>query len=479
MKKLSLVLVIILIVSCLGSGLTSIAFATSETIYSDVLEDLNKDETFNVENVKAEATEQGNPEMYVFQIAESNAGELFVYVFQQSESKYTASEIRISTSIGDNLAPKDYKLALLSRNGTLHKYKVENFAVLSDAVRYYVIVQIARPYNNNIDKVTVDNEHLTGATTASNIVYNIGKLFTACTVDGNVTYTETHTDVITITDKYVGYVQYVNGFKWYTSKCDSHYVAFNTDKNIDTLYEADIEFIPIDYKKEIKLITGKESYIYKNPQAKRTLTLTNEDVAKNPVGLWGTQYTWSRIERSTDFIKNEDLTTEAQNIVTNKKWVLRFYESEFKSVPELNGNTMCTGTLVEEVTILRLKFESNGKVYNLGVVDNKQSEKPEQEPDNKPDNVIDRLQAILDKIADFFVWLGEHWWILLTVFGVALLIVFLAVDVLRKGLGIVLKTIGKGLWYVIKYLFIGIGYIFASPILLIMLIVRKAKERKK
>ena len=63
MKKLSLILVIILIASCLGSGLTSIAFAASETIYTDVLEDLSKDETFNVENVKAEATEQGNPEM--------------------------------------------------------------------------------------------------------------------------------------------------------------------------------------------------------------------------------------------------------------------------------------------------------------------------------------------------------------------------------------------------------------------------------
>ena len=35
-------------------------------------------------------------------------------------------------------------------------------------------------------------------------------------------------------------------------------------------------------------------------------------------------------------------------------------------------------TLVGDVTILRLKFETNGKVYNLGVIDNKQtgSDKP-------------------------------------------------------------------------------------------------------
>ena len=38
---------------------------------------------------------------------------------------------------------------------------------------------------------------------------------------------------------------------------------------------------------------------------------------------------------------------------------------------------------VSDVTILRLKFETDGVVYNLGVVDNKQSPGEGQQPDNE------------------------------------------------------------------------------------------------
>ncbi len=471
MKKVSLILVIILIASCLGSGVCSIAFAASETIYTDVLEDLSKDETFNVENVKAEATEQGNPEMYVFQIAESNTRELFVYVFQQSEHKYTASEIRISTSIGDNLSPKDYKLTLLSRNGTLSKYKVNDFAVLSDAVRYYVIVQIARLFDKSLgDTNTGDND-------IDTVAYEVGKQFTACTVDGNVTYNVEVENTITIIDKRIGYLRYTetSPLLSYVFGCDvgqsldSHYVAFATNKPIDKLYEIEISYITAYYEGNAL-----------GSNLKRTEKLSETYYADNYINadLMQEHFTWKRIISKNDFVNNEpNLEDDDKSNLSNMQWVLRFYESDYGAV--MVGMVKHTyWTRVNEVTILRLKFDLRGQIYNLGVVDNKQSEKPDQEPDNKPDNIIDRLQAILDKITDFFAWLGEHWWVLLVVFGVALLIVFLAVDVLRKGLGVVLKAIGKGLWYLLKYTFMGIGYIFASPILLIMFIMRKAKERK-
>ena len=43
-------------------------------------------------------------------------------------------------------------------------------------------------------------------------------------------------------------------------------------------------------------------------------------------------------------------------------------------------------TKVSDVTILRLKFETDGVVYNLGVVDNKQSPGEGQQPDNENTN---------------------------------------------------------------------------------------------
>ena len=106
MRKISLILALILIVVSLGCVPSGIAFAASETIYTGVLEDLQKDETFDVSEYpsKDKLTDKDKV-MDVIQIAESNAGELFLYVYQPQAGKFTASEVRISQTIGDNLAP--------------------------------------------------------------------------------------------------------------------------------------------------------------------------------------------------------------------------------------------------------------------------------------------------------------------------------------------------------------------------------------
>ncbi len=478
MKKLSLILVIILIASCLGSGLTSIAFAASETIYTDVLEDLSKDETFNVENVKAEATEQGNPEMYVFQIAESNTRELFVYVFQQSEHKYTASEIRISTSIGDNFAPKDYKLTLLSRNGTLHKYKVEDIAVLSDSVRNYLVIQIARLWDNKLGD-TLENKN-----EVNTVAYAVNKLFSAETVDDAVKYTVKQNDSIVITSKYVGNLRYYDGGTWgqdfYTS---SHYVAFSTDRRIDEIYEVDVSYVVKDYTLVDDLTyknwdnTNKQ--FFERNSSSNTVTLKSEQYSQNNNRWSFTLHTWKTIQSVKDFKSSEKLTASAAAQLEGKQWVLRFAQTSIKrSNLGLAGYNYSLSE-VSDVTILRLHFLSDRKVYNLGVVDNKQTGGSVTEPDNdKWQAAKDQWEQILQKIENFFIWLKTNWWVLLVVFGVALLIVFLAVDVLRKGLVIVLKTIVKGTWYIIKYIFIGIGYVVASPVLIIIAIVRAVKKKK-
>ena len=137
----------------------------------------------------------------------------------------------------DNLSPKDYKLTLLSRNGTLNKYIVNDFTVLPDAVRYYVIVQLARLWNDDVDGKPSGNE-------AKTVPYPIGKQFTACTIDGNVTYTEKHTDVVTILpeQRFDGFLRYSDGFTLYATACDSWFVAFTCDYKIDKFMDADVEY---------------------------------------------------------------------------------------------------------------------------------------------------------------------------------------------------------------------------------------------
>ena len=117
------------------------------------------------------------------------------------------------------------------------------------------------------------------------------------------------------------------------------------------------------------------------------VTLSYTDEASNPAdGLFGKKYEWNRIESVEDFIAKEDLTDSTIASLEGKEWVLRFYETEWKQLYN-DWYTEWQRTSVKEVSILRLKFETLGKVYNLGVVDNKQT--GDAAPDNNNTNEYD------------------------------------------------------------------------------------------
>ena len=121
---------------------------------------------------------------------------------------------------------------------------------------------------------------------------------------------------------------------------------------------------------------------YEDP-VENTLTLKNDTVVEHEGGgLFAKKYTWKRIEKVNEFIANEKLTEEGLKDLENKSWVLRFYEADYAFAQDANSYTEHS-TEVKDVTILRLKFETDGVVYNLGVVDNKQSPGEGQLPDNE------------------------------------------------------------------------------------------------
>lgn len=119
----------------------------------------------------------------------------------------------------------------------------------------------------------------------------------------------------------------------------------------------------------------------------------------NGGGLFAATYKWDRIETVEDFIANENkdniyhgavidvnyatkLTDEAMTELKGKEWVLRFAETNYQII---NGTyvTSFISTFVGDVTILRLKFETDDITYNLGVVDNKQT--GSKDPSNETD----------------------------------------------------------------------------------------------
>lgn len=384
-------------------------FARAESItYSNVLDDLKKDTSFKAENYPNKSDDCS---LQIIQLAESVNKELFVYVYQPSgkAKDFKASSINISTTINDNISYLNYKLELLNSNGVFYKYKVTGLTVKDESVRYYAISSIYRPFDESIDK------QASGGNTVTEVNYAVNKQYAFGTINGKPYVNCVDIETIVVTDKFVGFVRYKDGFKLYVGACDSYFVAFNTDKPIDKLLEADVYYTTQSYDWSSAPFVGvKETF---GDKADKYAYLKYTDKVEHTGDGWfaGT-YKWDRIQTIDDFIKGENreniyhgaildvktsskLTDEALTELKGKKWVLRFVETSYSlSGYSTTGSTFESYTLVGDVTILRLKFETDGITYNLGVIDNKQS--GSAEPSNETE-----IDVSLNKRGKMFLYL--------------------------------------------------------------------------
>lgn len=432
----------------------------NDSTYTNVLDDLNMAENFRVELYPGIADDYS---ISVIQIAESSSNELFVYVYQPSaETKeLKAVSINISTAINDNLKYNNYKLTFLNSDGVFAKYKVEGLDVKEDVVRYYDISSILRLYDANIDSES-ENDNV-----ATEIAFPVGKLWTACTLNDEVHYSCLESEIITITDKFVGFVRYPDGFKLFTSgACDSHFVAFSTDHDIDRLYEADIYYTTQE-RTYNDVIYGnvKENSKFGDVEEHKTTLNYKEKTEYTGSGLFSHSYKWDRIQTVEEFKESVEektvykcglvnVTTENKisdySEIDNKQFILRFTETTYisKTFSGSNGLTQyaysaCKNTKVADVMILRLKFETDGVVYNLGVVDNKQT---------GSDDPINDYNWGVDLDEDFKK--------LLKLVGIVVLVILaLAVVVFLSVFTPFLKIVGSIVFYIFK----GILWVISSP----------------
>ena len=80
--KVSVIVFIFIVVFCsVSAAFMSPSVAFAEASYSDVLDDLSKDESFSTTNYPFDSDDYS---LSLIQIAESEDGELFVYVYQPS-----------------------------------------------------------------------------------------------------------------------------------------------------------------------------------------------------------------------------------------------------------------------------------------------------------------------------------------------------------------------------------------------------------
>lgn len=385
-----LLLAVLLFVVLWGGQMTALSAYAESTSYSDVLDDLRKDENFSPSTYP---TVSDDYSLQVIQVAESTDKELFVYVYQPSGQ---AKDLRAS-SINIALVPRvsisdvrNYNLTFLNSNGVFYKYRVDGLTVGTETTRYYTMTTIYRPFDETIDESV---EH---GNVVTEVDYKVAKEFCFSTINGEPFFRVLDIETIETTDKFVGYVHYSGGFELFQSgACNSHFVAFDTDRPIDRLFEADVYYTAQSYSAIYSFLKKQEETF--GEKEDRYVYLDDEDdgITYNGDGLFAGTYTWDRIETVEQFIEEtetfqnvysgvildvsvgNEITEEGKAALQNKKWVLRFAETActYTGGIALQEDTK---TLVGDVTILRLKFETDGVVYNLGTIDNKQtgSDKP-------------------------------------------------------------------------------------------------------
>ena len=375
---------------------------------SGVIEDLSKDTKFDISNYPEVKDDYS---MNVIHLAEGESGSLYLYVYQPSGEKgfVLARAISLCTkdfehySITSSLDTDNtpffikYNLELVDYSGTLFKYKVKDYKYTGDnnfktngefdntLTRNYEIATIWRPFIDGVD-VAVDSEAIE---TIKGL--EVGRCFSIKTLsDGSSSVSNEVVDVITVTEKFVGSMRLKGGFLTFDSDKDAYFVSFKTNKQIDSLLEADVYYRYSSYSRVDGLSKKLED------SGEETVNLNFEDERIwNGSGWFDPVYNWNTIYSMSEF--NSFLSTNSKYIdkrdvpngMSKHDWVLFFADfSYFKSYGSGYGESYMPGselwTEVKDVAILRLKFETDGVVYNLGVVDDMST------PDREPDIIFDK-----------------------------------------------------------------------------------------
>ncbi len=474
-----------IILTCMGTGVTAFADGKEDT---GVMTDLMKDGTFNANDYPASRSDYS---LQVIQIAETNQGCLAVYVYQPSAPfrELPATHLSIATD-KDNLQPHMYSVKLVSSYGVFFKYLVENLPLKQDKLRVYEIISIFRKWDKEIDLPAEDGS----GNTINEVSYEVGQLWSANTIEGGeVLYHCEAKETITVTGKLCGFLRY----GYLAEFTDAWFVAFNTDKPIGELLEADVYYVSEDYISGMSMERWEEvhgeigdfdivgpSTVY--DEAKETIKQVDfkqkgTNIVENPNlpdewkdkhHFWAQHkvHVFDRIQTVEEFKDGEKLTGGTKEGLEGLSWVLRFVETPYANVGvgdqiykdvDMYGyhweSVSAMGTKVSSVSIMRLKFRTAGKTYNLGVVDNMQTSADKPSGGKYYGNSG-----------------GLPWWVWVLIGLVVISPILLFLSIIFPPLGAFLKLVIKS----IGFLFTGLWWIICLPFRGIAALIRKHRERK-
>lgn len=380
--------------------------AEAASQYSSPIEDLEATGNFDAADYPDIATDYS---LQVIALAESVDGELYVYVYQPCAATklLTATSITMDAPINDESRSfRIYSLTLFGTQGVFHKYRVNSITLRETPVRKYSVSEIFRAFDSTIDEAPGNDN------TISEKAYPVGKMWTLSDA-GSTTSTEVvYEDVIDVTEKHIGYIKYnkgsvIDAFLGYTSQIHSHYIAFSTDRPIDKIFEVDVYFKTQSVDTYPEENAGLWTETTRGPKVDNYITLTSSQVLEiNTSGFHPDYYKYKRIQSVEAFREMEKQDITNQDGLENKEWILRFYETTWSNTISTTGDQGGIATYygsahhieVTDVALLRIEYEYDGVVYNLGVVDDMQTGSKEADGSHGGMTVEDLLGLILGAI---------------------------------------------------------------------------------
>lgn len=336
--------------------------------YTNVLSDLQSDKEFNVDEYPNDPYDYS---IKLVQIAESELKGLMLYVYNPcyQTKKYEATYVNLSKNV-EGTSPSLYSLKLLSNEGAICKYLVENFKVSNFTYRYYNITSIYRPYDSEIDETYDPSVNNLGS--IKHTGFEVGQLWCVYYLNDNLKYEMVRKDTVSIDIKIYSYLRYNNGFELMPTSCDSFFVAFSCDEyTIEHIYDADMVYS--SHLVHERHQTGIDTkYTYEDEVLNASVYLSDKDtVTHTGNGLFARTYSWNRIQSTSEFMSTNDniLTSSQKSDLSNTQWVFNYLESEYSTTVSQSSYTYHY-TETFDITILRLHFLSKGKVYNFGVISN-------------------------------------------------------------------------------------------------------------
>lgn len=445
-----LLVLLCLLILCSAVPQRTVRADEASTEYSDVLEDLEKDENFNADNYPDKTDDFS---IRIIQIAESVNNELFIYTYQPCQSVFplVATEINVAFK-RDLVSSYLYGLTLLNSSGVFCKYKVEDFTVKPDPVRYYNITSIYREWHKGIDP---DSE----GGLVGRVSFGVSSLWTATTEADGVHYSRRDLDFVSITSKYTNALFYENNL-WmpigYTvSGGFSHFVAFSVDRDIDTLVEVQICFVATETEHREWWLFFEKDVDFGSTSHNIIITDKDRAVISTVSTFTRDDYLRSRISTAREFMSSENISKDSDQgkKIASEQYVVRFHESEYSKSNTMSGSYE-RFTTISDVTLLRLLFERDGVVYNVGVVDNKLT-------GTDPPITVD--PSVSDESTSFWARIAKYLGVsedTLTVIAVVIVFVILLLPVLSvvfPVVGNILLSGLKGLWWLICLPFKGIA----------------------